>query len=142
MNPATAPLNDEGIRVVSLLRTTAKRVLTLGHAVTERRHDRPWLSLVAVPLAMTGATVSLQLWFLPALILLAWWYAPTDSVIVTLLAVLEACFGVQWAIIGATCLAAFPAHVYLVGALWAAYAGVVVVLGGINRRKFGRPYGW
>ena len=62
-----------------------------------------------------------------------------SSVIPT--SVMEACYGVQWAVIGTYCLAAFPHDRILVGALWAAYALGVAGVSHVNRQQIGR-YSW
>ena len=126
-------------RLSSLLRSGTAR--SLARALTARR-GRPWLALVAVPLGMVAATVALQLWWDVPLALLAWRWAPADDPHAWLLGIMEACFGVQWAYIGATCLAAFPTHQLLVGILWIAYAGLIATVGWTNRRRYSRKYGW
>ncbi len=146
--PTTKPFNDVGGtvsalrhlaavvgRLSSLLRPLLARALTL-------RRGRPWLALVVVPLAMVAATVALQLWWDIPLAMLTWWWAPADDPWVWLLGILEACFGVQWAFIGATCLANFPTHRILVGVIWIAYAGFIAAVGWTNRRRYSRKYGW
>ena len=126
-------------RISSLVRPGPAR--SLARALTARR-GRPWLALVVVPLAMVAATVALQLWWDVPLALLAWRWAPADDPHAWLLGVMEACFGVQWAYIGATCLAVFPTHRLLVGILWIAYAGLIAAVGWTNRRRYSRRYGW
>ena len=148
MSTLTNPLNNAGApvsalrhlaavvgRLSSLLRPLLARALTL-------RRGRPWLGLVVVPLAMVAATVALRLWWDVPLAVLAWWWAPADDPWVWLLGVMEACFGVQWAFIGAICLANFPTHRILVGVIWTAYAGFIAAVGWTNRRRYSRRYGW
>ena len=57
------------------------------------------------------------------------------------LGVMEACYGIQWAVIGTYSLAAFPHGRILVGVLWPAYAGGVAGIAHLNRKRAGR-YGW
>ena len=54
---------------------------------------------------------------------------------------MEACYSVQWAVIGTYCLAAFPHDRILVGVLWASYALGVAGIAHLNRKRVGR-YSW
>jgi len=102
------------------------RMLVAARLTWSQRRDRPWLALVAVPLAMNASGLT-QLW---------WLWVP-------LLAGAAACtpawrwswvlgfqlgvIGTEWAYVGATSLAQWPAQRLVVGAIW---AGVVLYLAG------------
>ena len=110
------------------------------------RQDRPLLSLVACPLAILAATLTgsespAVLWLLVPLAILTWYWVSTEWPWTWLLGITEAAYGVQWAVIGTYCLAAFPHDRILVGALWAAYAGGVAGIAHVNRKRIGR-YSW
>ena len=105
-----------------------------------RRQDRLWLALVAIPLALVAAVLSFQFWLLPPLIVLDWWWASKEWAWTWLAGIIEACWGIQWAFLGTTFLAAYPAQRLVVGGLWIAYAGLVIVLCTVNRR-LGSPTG-
>lgn len=110
------------------------------------RQDRPLLSLVACPLAILAVTLAgsespAVLWLLVPLVILTWYWASTEWPWTWVLGVMEACYGVQWAVIGTYCLAAFPHDRILVGILWAAYAGGVAEIAHVNRQRIGR-YSW
>ena len=118
----------------------AARLTSLGRARLAARRDRPYLALVALPLAMVAATLAFPALLVP-LAFLCWWWGPSDWPWAWLLGIVEACFGVQWAVTGAYCLAAFPRHTVLVGLLWALYALLVAGAGALGRWH-GRRYGW
>ena len=110
------------------------------------RQDRPLLSLVACPLAILAVTLAgsespAVLWLLVPLAILTWWWGSTEWPWTWVLGVMEACYGVQWAVIGTYCLAAFPHDRILVGILWAAYALVVAGVSHVNRKRTAR-YSW
>lgn len=110
------------------------------------RQDRPLLSLVVCPLAILAATLRGSespgiLWLLVPLAILTWWWGSTEWPWTWLLGVMEAAFGIQWAMLGTYCLAAFPHDRILVGILWASYAGGVAGIAHLNRRRVGR-YSW
>ena len=110
------------------------------------RQDRPLLSLVACPLAMVAVTLAGSespaiLWLLVPLVILTWWWGSTAWPWTWVLGVMEACYGVQWAVIGTYCVAAFPHDRIVVGVLWAAYAGGVAGVAHFNRKRAAR-YAW
>jgi hypothetical protein len=147
MRYALCSLNENDRRTIvpglrHLAHIEAQRALSLLGALLAKRQDKPWLCLVAVPLAMTASTVSLQLWLLPPLAVLAWYWGSKDDPLLWLLGVMEACFSVVWAFLGAYTLAALPNDRIIVGAGWICYALVVALSGGVNRWRFQRKYGW
>jgi hypothetical protein len=110
------------------------------------RQDRPLLSLVACPLAilavtLTGSESPAVLWLLVPLVILTWYWGSTEWPWTWVLGVMEACYGVQWAVIGTYCVAAFPHDRIVVGVLWAAYAGGVAGVAHFNRKRAAR-YAW
>jgi hypothetical protein len=108
-----------------------------------RRQDRPWLALVAVPLALTAAVAAIQLWLIPPLLLLCWWWSPPAfSWISVVAAALEACLGVQWVYLGVDAIGSFPHRLIVVGIVWALYAAVIAGAGVLNRRRLLRRAGW
>ncbi len=119
-----------------------ERISSLGDSMLAARRDRPYLALAALPLAMVAATMALWLWLLLPLTALCWYWASSEWRWTWLLGVMEACFGVQWAYIGAYCLATFPEQRILVGALWAAYPLVVAGVAAVSRWQYGHCYGW
>lgn len=145
---ADIPLNDSGVplpagtAIGGQLREMIGRLAGRWGEVAARRHHRPWLALVAVPLAVVAAVCAFQFWLVVPLFVLSWYWAPADWPWGWLLAVLEACYGVQWVYLGAAFLDGFSADRIVVGFLWALYAGLVAVVGMQNRRLSGRPYGW
>ena len=54
---------------------------------------------------------------------------------------MEACWGVQWSLIGIYGLQDFP-HRLLLGVLWFAYAGAVAAVGSLNCWRYNRKSGW
>lgn len=137
--PVSAPrqvrIKEASRELISVLRPHLESVLS-------RRHDRPWLALVAVPLAVIAAFLSLQFWAVLPLIVVAWWFASNAWAWTWFLAVVEACFGIQWAMLGAASLASFPRHRLVVGVCWMAYAGIVAAAGLYNRRHASGGFRW
>ena len=104
----------------------ADRLVNAVRLTWVERRDRPWLALVAVPLAMNASGLT-QLWWL-WIPLLAGAAACTPAwrwswVLGFQLGVV----GTEWAYVGATSLAQWPTQRPLVGAIW---AGVVLYLAG------------
>lgn len=95
--------------------------------------------MVAVTLA--GSESPAILWLLVPLVILTWWWGSTAWPWTWVLGVMEACYGVQWAVIGTYCVAAFPHDRIVVGVLWAAYAGGVAGVAHFNRKRAAR-YAW
>ncbi len=122
------------------------RVWTLALSLVAARRDRPYLCLVALPLAilavtLAGSELPAVLWLLVPLALLTWWWGSTEWAWTWVLGIMEACYGIQWAIIGTYCLAAFPHDRIVVGILWAAYALGVAGISHLNRNRAAR-YTW
>jgi hypothetical protein len=145
MRYVSLPLNDKKIAVPDVLtkvHIAAQRTDLTLRALLAKRQDRLWLSLVAVPLAMITVALQLGLWLLIPVAFACWWWASSELQWLWLLGLVEGCFGIMWAYLGATLLTEFPRHQFAVGAGWAAYALVVAVGGGVNRWRFNHRYGW
>ena len=123
------------------------RVWTLALSVVAARRDRPYLCLVALPLAILAVTLAgsespAVLWLLIPLAILTWYWGSTEWPWTWVLGVMEGCYGIQWAVIGTYCLADFPHERIVVGVLWAAYALSVAGIARLNRRKRAARYDW
>jgi uncharacterized membrane protein len=138
-------MNNSRIAVpgsLTQVRIAAQRTESLARALIAKRQDRLWLSLVAVPLAMIIAALQFDLRLLIPIAILCWWWASLESQWLWLLGLIEGCFGIAFAYLGAYLLAEFPHNQIAVGAGWAAYALVVAIGGCVNRWRFNRRYGW
>lgn len=93
------------------------------------RTARPRLGMLGIPLAITASLLTQSWWCLPGLIICAWWWAPRRRGWEWIVAVGRGLIGAEWALVGSSALARSPNDVWLVGALWAASAGVLGVLG-------------
>ena len=122
-------------RTTSLLRSSLESVLA-------QRKDRLWLSLVAVPLALTAAMLAGAFTLVIPLTLLAAWWGSQEWLLAWLVGIMEACFGIQWGYVGAYALATYPQDRPLVAGLWIAYAALVAAVGAVNRWRYNRKYGW
>jgi len=145
MRNLDCPLNFSRIAVRDSLargHIAVQRTESSLRALLAKRQDRLWLSLVAVPLAMTAVALQFDLRLLIPIAFACWWWASKESQWLWLLGLIEGSFGIAWAYLGATLLAEFPSNQFAVGVGWAAYALVVAVGGGVNRWRFSRRYGW
>jgi len=145
MRYVSRPSNNKRIVVPDLpyqVHIAAQRMGCLARALLAKRQDRLWLSLVAAPLAMTAVALQLELWLLIPIAVACWWWASSESQWLWLLGIMEGCFGIVWAYLGAYLLAEFPHNQIAVGAGWICYALVVALSGGVNRWRFQRKYGW
>jgi hypothetical protein len=127
------------LRELAELLGVQRVVGTVRVAWTQRR-DRPWLALIAVPLAMNASGL-IQLWWL-------WIPLVAGAVSCTpawrwsfVLTLQLAVFGTEWAYVGATSLAQWPAQRLVVGVAW---ASVALYLGGAAslHRDFRRYREW
>lgn len=145
MRNLDCPLNLNRIAVpdsLSRVHIAAQRTESSLRALLAQRQDHLWLSLVAVPLAMTAVALQFELWLMVPIATVCWWWASSESQWLWLLGLTEGCFGIAWAYLGVYLLAEFPHNRIAVGAGWAAYALVVAVGGGVNRWRFNHRYGW
>ena len=113
--------------------TTTMRIFTIARGVWSARRDRPWLALVAVPLAMNAAGL-LGLWWTWVPLLLgaaacsrAWRWS-------WVLALQLGAIGTEWAYVGATSLAQWPSQRLFVGATWATVAFYFAGAGSLHRQ--------
>jgi hypothetical protein len=90
------------------------------------RVTRPWLAVVAVPLAMLAAVLVGLWWTWLPLLVGAWWWSP-GSRWTWVVACEEAIVGALWAYTGAINLASLPSHRLVVGTVWASFAGAVAL---------------
>ena len=98
-----------------------RRVVSAGRLAWTQRRDRPWLALVAVPLAMNASGLMLMWWLWVPLLLVAAACTPAWRWSWVLSFQLGA-IGTEWAYVGATSLANSPTQRFLVGATWALVA--------------------
>ena len=76
-------------------------VATWWLRASDRRAHRPWMALVICPLAMIPVALIADYWVLVPIAALCWWWANDDDwTWAWLLGILEACWGIQWAVIG------------------------------------------
>jgi len=117
------------------------RIRTRVHVALSSRRSRPWIAMVAVPLAMTATMLLLDWWAWPALGLCAWWWADRSWRWTWLVAVEAGLVGTQWAFIGAYGLADFPNHRGIVAAVWIGFASALAGASWLNRRRNGaKPF--
>ena len=147
MRTFTRHLNDRSVSVFGsvvapFLAWLHTSFLTLMSQST-RKTGRPWASLVVVPILMVGCVLTLHLPLLIPLAGLCWWWGSTPSdPWAWLLGILEAAWGVQWALLGLFGLVDYPEHRALVAVLWIGYAVLIAAIGAVNRWKYNRRYGW
>jgi hypothetical protein len=109
-----------------------ERTVDALHTSWIQRRDRPWLALVAVPLAMNASGL-MQLWWLWIPLLLGaaactpawrWSWALTLQLAIV---------GTEWAYVGATSLAQWPAQRAVVAATWVYVALLLAGAANLNR---------
>jgi hypothetical protein len=115
----TARVRRDGNRL--MLRVAQRRI-------RERR------AMVSVPLALSAALIAGVWWLVPVLALCAWWWAPSGSW-EWLEALGRGAVTVEWALVGAGALAAFPAERLSVGAAWVALPLAFVTCTGRRRGR-------
>lgn len=99
--------------------------------------DAPWITLVAVPLAMNAAGLLQLLWLWPPLLAVA--YLGTRSWRWSwLLAFQLGLFGTEWAYVGAVALRSWPDRAVEIGVIWTGTALALAVAGATNRRRLSR----
>lgn len=115
-------------------------VACLAHQVRvawATRPSRPWLSVLAAPLAMTAASLSGQWWAWALLIPTTVGWSPRERW-VWVLAIQEGIVGAQWAYVGAASWAAFPTQHPLVALLWVAFPAALATTGWWSHRRAAR----
>ena len=123
----------------SLARLRSVSLISCSQLV--RRADRPWFTLVFVPIVMLACVVTLHLLLLLPLAALCWWWGSTEDRLMWVLGILEAAWGVQWACLGLFGYMDYPHARPLVAVLWIGYALVIAGIGAANRWKYNRRYG-
>lgn len=141
----TSSLHDLSVNTIGacafrFLRRSWPGVMQLLRRMTCRR-DRPWFALVFVPIAIIGAAVSMRLLLIVPLVALMFWWGSSETPWVWILGVLEAAWGIQWAVLGLTLLATYPRHRAAAAVCWIGYALLVAGIGAVNRWKYQRKYG-
>ena len=99
-----------------------------------KRSWHPWLSVVAVPLAMIPTALSGEWWAWPLLALCAAGWSPGQWEL-TPLGVEEGVIGAMWAYDGANAWDAFPDSHLLVAAIWIAFPLALALAGWWVRRR-------
>ncbi len=117
--------------------------------LSSTRAERPWIALIAVPLAMTATidaaflsdfeAVPLWIAWLP-LAVCAWWWAPRHAFRWSFLLALEAAVvGVQWSLLGALSLAEWPDSRALVAGIWIGAALLIAFVAALSRWRYRAP---
>jgi hypothetical protein len=122
--PAVRPLRVTDIRAAAA---------AWLHSEWAARSDRPWLAVVAIPLAMVATVLAGEWWTVPPLLACAWWWSPRWQW-TWVVACEQAMVGALWAYLGAINLASLPSHRLAVGAVWAGFAGALAFSGARLRR--------
>lgn len=102
------------------------------------RTDRPWVALVAVPLAMNATGLTEQWWLWIPLVIGSAACTPTWRW-TWVLSLQLGLLGTEWAYVGAVSLAMWPMHRTFVGIIWIACVLALAAVGGFNRRYQSLP---
>jgi hypothetical protein len=142
MRPSTKSLATfDGRSPLPVLTIGMRRATSLALARVHERKDRPWCALVAVPIWVLVAVLTVQLWALVPLVAMMWWWGSRETPWVCILGVLESCWGAQWVLIGTYLLGTYPHDRGAVAVFWIGYAVLVAGIGMVNRYRFERKYG-
>ena len=126
----------------SLIIGAINHVVTWWGLQLRHRQERPWIALVGIPLEAVAVAIA-GLWLYELLLIIPLlWLSPWEEPWIWILGVEEAAFGIQWAYIGIYALLTWDHAIIVVGLIWTGYAGVVVVLGAVNRWHYKRRWGW
>ena len=101
-----------------------------------KRRDRPWLALVAVPLAMNASGL-VQLWWLWVPLLLGAASCTPEWRWSWVLSFQLGVVGTEWTFVGATWLGQWPGQRFFIGATWTLVALFLAVVAKFNRRLQG-----
>ena len=114
-----------------------RRRVTAAHLSWMKRRDRPWLALVAVPLAMNASGLMQDWWLWIPLLLGAASCTPAwrwSWVLSFQLGVV----GTEWAYVGSTSLGQWPGQQLPIGAAWA-FVGLLLAVAAQLNRQFQLP---
>lgn len=115
-------------------RTGVKRATSYFDVLRdEQRAESPLLGLIVVPLALMASGLT-GLWVVWPLLVSVSWVATPSWRWSWALALELGIIGTVWGFIGATFFAQEQGAPLLVGVAWAGMAGVLAVLGSVNRR--------
>lgn len=110
-----------------------QRRVTAAQISWMKRRDRPWLALVAVPLAMNASGL-IQVWWLWIPLLLGaaactpvWRWS-------WVLSFQLGAIGTEWSYVGATSLGQWPSQRLFIGATWTFVAVFMVIAAKLNRQ--------
>jgi len=98
------------------------------------RSPRPWLAVIASPLAMVATAETGQWWAWPVLLLCSAGWSPAEPWM-WVLALEEAVVGSEWTFVGSSSLASFRAERPLVAALWIGFPAVLAGIGWWAHRR-------
>ena len=93
----------------------------------------PWVARVAVPLAMIATGLTGLWWSWPVLALCSLGASPGETW-GWVLAIEEAIVGTEWAWLGASSLASFPANRALIALCWIAFPALLAAIGWWSHR--------
>ena len=110
----------------------AQRVLNAARRDWTLRRDRPWLGLIAVPLAMNASGL-MHLWWQWVPLLLGAAACTPKWRWSWILSFQLGALGTEWAYLGATSLAQWPMQRLMVGAIWAWVALCLAGTANLNR---------
>jgi hypothetical protein len=118
-------------RVVNTVAT--QRAASAVRLAWMQRRDRPWLAMIAVPLAMNASGLMQDWWLWIPLLLGAAACTPAWRWSWVLSFQLGA-IGTEWSYVGATSLGQWPGQRYFIGAAWAFVGLLLAVAAQLNRQ--------
>jgi len=119
----------------------ADEVRNLGGILSRRwpaHHDKPWLAVIAVPLAMPVCALLGQ-WWAGAVLMVATVALSPHQRCRWLLALELAVIGTEWAYLGATALAERTNNMLHVESAWLAFPLALAAASAIHRHRKGQP---
>lgn len=122
---------------ISDFATRIGRWIDACRVYVDGRRSRPWLAMVAVPLAMNITTLALLVWTWPVLIICIWWWADRSWRWRWIVGVEAAAFGTMWTTSFVYALAGNPGSRLIVGAIWIALASTLAAVSAYNRQQNG-----
>lgn len=110
------------------------RIASSVDALVTSRRRRPWLAMVAAPLAMSATMLMSMWWSWPLLTLCVWWWADSGSHRTWIVGVEAALFGAMWTYAGAVALADFPDSRTVIATTWITCALAMAAVSAYNHR--------